>query len=453
MKNQNGTAAFYTLLITQTLSLLGSRMSGFALGIWVYQQTGNATPLALVAFFEVVPMILLSNIAGMFADRFDRRKVMMIANLGQSIGSVLLIVSFASGNFQIWQLYGVAMLQAAFGAFLYPSFQASMTMLVSDKNRDRANAISQLSNPMAGVLAPGITGLLYAIVGVTGVLVIDLITFLVAAAATLWVNIPRPATSAEGKASRGSGLGELLGGFHYLASRRILIVLVLFASLINFAFNGVGAISTPYLMARTGDNTGLLGAILSVMNVGAILGGIIMGVWGGTRPRIHTALIGIIVASAALALFGVSRNPALLGLTLFMAMFPWPFVNAAFMSILQIKVPPDMQGRVFAVISQISMLLSPISLLLIGPLVDQVFEPAVKNPGWATFAPLVGDSRGAGMGLLTFGLGAALTIAAIAFYAVPAVRHVEADLPDYVAVPSDAPTEGIAGVPELSAAK
>lgn len=430
MQQRQKSVAFWTMLITQTLSLIGSRMSGFAVGIWVFRQTGSATPLALVAFFEIVPAILLSNVAGMIADRFDRRHVMFFANLGQAVSSVLLIASFFSGHFELWHLYVVALVQSTFGIFLNPAFQSSLTMLTDDSQRDRANAINQLTGPLAGVLAPGMAGALYALVGVTGVIVIDLISFLVAGAAVIFIQIPRPEPSAEGKALAGSAWKELAGGFRYLWSRRILFFLVIYASLINFAFNGCFTIATPYILART-NSEAVLGIILSVMNLGAIAGGVIMGVWGGTRPRMHTIMPGLIVAGLGLATYGLSQNPWTIGISLLVLMFPLPMVNAAFTSILQVKVPPDLQGRVFAVVGQIAMLLSPIAYLTIAPLADNVAEPAVLKEGWQTIAPLVGGGKGSGMGLIMVVCGVVVAVVTLGVYLLPAIRHMEADLPDY----------------------
>ncbi len=449
MEQRRKSLSFYVLLLTQTISIIGSRMSAFAVGIWVFKQTGNATPLALVAFFETVPQILLSNIAGMFADRFDRRHVMMLSNVGQSISSILLMLSFFSGHFQIWHLYTVALVQSAFGVFLNPSFQSSITMLIDDKHRDRANAINQLTGPMAGVIAPGIAAALYALVGVTGVILIDFVSFIVAAVAAILIYIPRPEQSAEGRAARGSLLTELAGGFRYLFSRRILLLLLGYVSLINFVFNGCLVLITPYTLARTGSEA-VLGVILSVMNLGAIVGGVIMSAWGGTRPRIYTIMGGIIVSSLGLAAYGLSRSPWALGAALFVLMFPMAFVNAAFMSILQIKIPPDLQGRVFAVVMQLAMLLSPIAFLLVGPLADQVFEPAVDRPGWERIAPLVGNQPGAGMGLIMLLGGVVIGVLSLAMVALRAVRHMETDLPDYkVEEKEQVPGEEI---PELAVA-
>src|SRR5690606_10320093 len=206
---------------------------------------------------------------------------------------------------------------------------------------------------------------------------------------------------------------------------------------VNFLIGGVMALSTPYLLARTGDEA-IMGVLLGVLNLGALAGGIVMGVWGGTRPRIHTIMLAIFFASLFLGLTGMAQTPLLLGVTLFLFMFALPFANAPAMSMLQAKIAPDVQGLVFAALSQMSMLMLPLAYLLAGPLADRVFEPAVGQPGWELFAPLVGSSLGAGMGLMFLISGFGNALLTLLVYAIPAVRRIEADLPDYSAASAEA---------------
>jgi MFS transporter, DHA3 family, macrolide efflux protein len=434
MPNQYNMRTFYTLILTQVFSLIGSRISGLAISIWVFNQTGDATPLALVSFFFIVPQILVSGFSGALADRWDRRYVMMLSDAGQALGTLLLLFSFASGAFQLWHLYLVTFLSSIFGVFQGPAFQASVTLLVPDDKRDSANAIQQVTGPIAGVIAPAIAGVVYALVGVGGAIAIDLATFLVAVVVVFYARIPRPEQSAEGRAMQGSIWKEMFDGFRYLWKRQTLFWIMIYSAFVNFLVGGVGALVTPYILARTGDEAAL-GVLLGLMNLGALVGGIVMSVWGGTRPRIHTIMVAIIIASVFLALTGVSQTALMLGITLFMFMLPLPFSNAAAMSMLQAKIAPDLQGRVFAAIGQMSMAMLPLAFLLVGPLADNVFEPAVGGAGWERVAPLVGDSFGAGIGLLLL-LGGALTaIVSVVVYALPAVRHLETTLPDYVPEP------------------
>lgn len=427
---------FYVLILTQTFSMIGSQMTHLAIGIWVYQDTGSATPLTLVAFFAAIPRIIAPSFAGVLADRWDRRYVMVIADAGQALGTFALMLSFMVGQFELWQLYTIAAITAAFEMFQGPAFQASVTMLVPDSQRDRANAIMQLRDPAAGIVAPAIAGLLYAFVDVAGVMAIDLFTFIVAIVVVFSVHIPRPEQTAEGRAAQGTVWKEAQVGFRYLWSRRPLFMLLLSAMFVNFFLNMAAVLFTPYVLSLTGSET-TLGVLMSAMSAGAIAGGVVMSVWGGTRPRIHTILPGIMFLGVFFALFGVTRAPVLMGLTLVVMMIPLPMINAAFSSVLQIKTPADLQGRVFAAVTQLAMLLSPIAYLLSGFLTDHVFEPAVGTAAWDMVAPLLGRSSGAGIGLMLLINGTVVMLVGALFYAIPSVRHLEANLPDYAPVAAD----------------
>lgn len=443
---------FYTLILTQVFSLIGSKVSGLAIGIYVFNQTGDATPLALVSFFAVVPQVLASGVSGVLADRYDRRYVMALADAGQAAGTVLLFFSFASGDFQLWHLYGVVFIQAIFSVFQGPAFMSSVTMLVPDSQRDRANAVQQLAGPTAGIIAPVLAGTIYGAVGVTGAILIDMLTFLVAMAVVLRVHIPRPEKTAEGAALSGSVWKESLGGLRYLWARRPLLGLLLHISLLNFLMGGSGVLMTPYVLSRTGSEA-TLGVLLGLMNLGAITGGLLIGIVGGRkRTRIHIIMPGVIVLGCFLVALGMSQHLIALGISIFLLLVPVSIINATFLSLLQAKIAPDIQGRVFAVVGQLAMLLMPLSFLLVGPLADQVFEPAVGSPGWQAVAPLVGNSTGAGIGLILVVGGVLTTVSTLFVYAIPSIRHLEADMPDYIPAHADSDAAEDAGDTPIEAA-
>ncbi|MDX1990848.1 MAG: MFS transporter [bacterium] len=423
---------FYTLILTQTFSLIGSRISGLAIGIWIFKQTGEATPLALVSFFAMLPQVLASGLSGVLADRWNRRYAMIIGDAGQAVGTLLLFFSFATDSFELWHLYVVTFMGAIFAVFQGPAFQASVTLLVPDDHRDRANAIQQLTGPVAGIIAPALAGMVYALVNVEGAIILDLLTFVAAMVVVFYVHIPQPPRTSAGEASRGSLWKEMMAGVQYLVRNNALLILILGATAINFLFTAAMALSTPYLLARTGSET-QFGIILSVMNLGAIVGGVTFGMLKFKHRRIYNVIFGIGLSGLFLAGIGFGQTAIMLGLFAILMMLPLPMVNASLMSILQGKVPPDLQGRVFALMGQIALLLSPVSLLLVGPLADRVAEPAVRTAGWSLVAPFVGAEAGAGMGLIYVGAGLLAAGVALMLYFVPAVRQVETLLPDYVA--------------------
>lgn len=438
---------FYTLVLTQAFSLMGSKISGLAIGMWIFADTGNASPLLLVQFFTFLPTVLASNISGVLADRWDRRWVMILADAGQAVGTVLLLLSFMSNSFQLWHLYGVTLIQAVFAVFQGPAFSASVTMLVPDEHRDRANSLQQLSGPMSGIFAPPIAGMVFGFVGVEGAIIVDLATFFVAMLVVFSVHIPRPEVTAEGLASRGSMWQEAMSGFKYLWERRTLLYMMLYIAMINFLLSGTMGLGMPYLLARTDNNEALVGLLLSAINVGGFVGGLIFSVWGGTRPRIHTIIPGVMFGVTFMIVIGISRHPILLALALFLFMIPMPMINASFASMFQIKVPPDMQGRVFAVLSQVSLFLVPLSYLIMGPLADNVFEPAVGKAGWDVVSPIVGDSAGAGMGLMLVIGGVSVLLLSVLIYSWKRIRQMEAELPDYVPTAQETTLDSIPSTP------
>ncbi|HZC16758.1 MAG TPA: MFS transporter [Caulobacteraceae bacterium] len=427
-----GVGAFYALLATQTLSMVGSRTSSLAVGIAVFRLTGHATPLALVSVFSTAPWIIFGGLGGALADRLDRRSLMLAANVGYTLASGLLLIAFLSGGFRLWQLYGLAFANGVFGVLETPALQASVAMLVPDRLRDRTNAIQQLSYPAASAAAAGLAGVLYASVGVVGAIVADLFTFAVAIAAIAVVRIPMPVASPEGRDARGGIWRQSVYGFRYLFGRPPLLGFCVYFAVISAVASGFWVLMTPYVLDRV-HATGTFGLVIGVGFSGAIAGALAMGVWGGTRPRIHTVMLSMVVAGAFMTLAGVARSPGAVGSALFLVTFAIPFANAAVNSIYQAKVAPDLQGRVFAAMGQLSALLAPLASLAAGRLADRVFEPAVSKPGWNGFAWMVGQAHGSGIGLMYVIAGLSILAMSLAVYASPGIRRIEAALPDHQA--------------------
>jgi MFS family permease len=426
---------FYILVITQTLSIIGSRMTALAIGIRVFDETGQAAPLLLVAFFNELPAMLANSVVGVWIDRWDRRWVMMLADAGQALGSVLLLLSFVSGNFQLWHLYAVALTQGIFAMFQSPAKDAVVTMLVPNEQRDRANAVQAMAFPLAGVVAPALTGLLYVIVGLVGIVLIDLLTFFSSIVAVYRMHIPRPEQSVEALSSGGHFWDDLASGFRYVCARPGLLGLMLYATILNFLLNGPLELSIPYLITITGSKA-VTGMVLAASSLGGFIGAGVLALYSG---RLHTRIGPILIASTVVGMMflvhGSTRSPLLLGLSIFILIAALQ-VGALYTSILQVKTPPDLQGRVFSISAQLGYLASTTSFLLTGPLVDRILEPAVATPAWSAVAGVVGNQPGAGMGLVLVVTGVLILLTTLVAWALPALRRIEATLPDYEAVPA-----------------
>jgi DHA3 family macrolide efflux protein-like MFS transporter len=415
---------YYVLLVAETVSLIGSLVSYLAVSIAVFRQTGHATPLALVEFFAAVPVIVTGGLAGALADRFDRRTMMLLANAGFVVCSGLLLLAFVSSAFQLWQLYALSFASAVFAALQRPAFQASVAMLAPEDRRDRANALGQMTGPVARMASPAVAGVIFSAVGVVGAIALDIATFLAAIVVLLVVRIPRPAETEEGRAFAGSVWRQAFDGFRYLAARPVLLALSGYNAVVTFLTFGALVLGTPYVLARTGSET-TFGLVLSVLNVGAVAGAVVMSAWGGRWPRVRTVFLGFAAAGLFLIFAGVAQGAVALSAAFFGFAFLIPIVNAAMASIYQARVAPDLQGRVFAAIGQVGGVLTPAAFLVAGPLADRVFEPARGLPGWRVVAWAVGAGHGAGIGLLFVTGGALTTLLSLVVYAAPTIRRVE----------------------------
>jgi MFS family permease len=416
---RRGLAAFYALVLTQTFSLIGSRMTSVAVGIFIFRETGKAAPLLLISFFNELPGMLFGGLAGVVVDRANRKAVMILADLGQAIGSGLLIASFLSGAFQLWHVYAVAFLQGAFATLQGPAESASVTLLAPEDQRDRANAIMELGFPVASVLAPILTGLVYASIGVRGVVAVDLGTFVVAAAVLLFLTIPQPRATEQGAEGRGSVLSEWRTGFAFLRERRPLLIFIVYFAFGSFMLNGPLDLVIPYFLSATGSET-QMGAGLTIMALGTFAGGLLVAVFSHVRPRMKLIAGGAVLTGAMFIVFGLARGLPLMAASLFLLMMPLPANNALYKSIYQLKVPPDMQGRVFAFGEQLFLLGSTASFLLTGALVDRVLTPTMGSPADA-------------IGLVEAATGVILLAGAGVVFSRRAVRRMEAELPDYEA--------------------
>jgi MFS transporter, DHA3 family, macrolide efflux protein len=313
-----------------------------------------------------------------------------------------------------------------------PAFEASVSQLVPEDQRQRANAIMQLSKPASLLVSSALTGILYIAIGVIGIFAIDLITFVIGVATTLLVRIPSPPRNPVEVQARPSILKEWGAGIGFLWQRRPLFILIVLVAVFSFLISSVYALLTPYVLARTGSEP-TLGILTAIMSVGGIVGAIAIGAWGGFKRRINTIIIAIALVLIATVLFGTQQAPLIMGAALFLAMMGVSAANATSMTLLQSKVPGDMQGRVFAIVMQLTLVLTPLGYLLIGPLADQVFTPLASSPAWIDGAAgmLLGTEAAGGMGALFAITGSLGLIATLITYALPSVRRMEITLPTY----------------------
>lgn len=423
MQKLTGLPALYLFLITQAFSMIGSRMTAVGLGLWLFAETGNTTPLLLTVFFTELPGMLLGSVAGALVDRTNRKWVLLLADAGLALCSLLLLAAILGGWFRVEVLYSVALLQGVLAILQSPAKDASLALMIPADRRDRINGLQQMLFPFAGIVAPALAGLVYAVGGIGAIFVADFATFFVAAGAILAMVVPQPAADKEDGAP-GNLLKDLRSGFRFVGTEVGLFGLLIYGTITNYLYNGSLELTVPYVVTVTGSEVAT-GLVLMASSVGAFVGGGIIAARNTVRNRVGWILVGALLTSAMYVGYGLVRSPWLLAATLFFLMIPLPMTGALTASLLQSRVPPALQGRVFALFGQLSFVGSTLSFLTIGPLVDRILEPAVGQAGWQLVAPLVGVQAGAGMRLLMIATGLLLAATTIIVWSIPAVRKLD----------------------------
>jgi DHA3 family macrolide efflux protein-like MFS transporter len=423
-----GLRAFFVIWLGQVVSTVGSSLTGFVLGVWVYQQTGSATQFALIAACASVPSILLAPLAGALVDRHDRRWVMILSDFGAALSTAVLAVLWSADALQVWHIWAATAFAAACNAFQTPAYIASLTLLVPKEHLARANGLAQTGSAL-GIIAPVIAAGLVAAVGVSGVIAIDLGTFAFAVLTLALVRIPRPEASAAGAKAKGSLRREAAFGWRYLRDRRPLMWLTLLFAVFNFFISVAGVLIQPLILSFS--SVGSLGWLMFAGGSGMLAGSLAMGAWGGPKRRIHGVLGFLILGGLALCAHGLAPSPWLIAGLAPAFLFTIPVVAGSFMAILQTQTPADVQGRVFATVRMVSLVSVPAAYFLAGPLADGVFEPAM-SPGGALAGSVgrwIGTGEGRGIALMFMISGLVLAATAAAAWASPHIRGVEDSVP------------------------
>lgn len=434
-RRPQGMTAFTIVWFGQVVSLVGTAMTGFALTLWAYRTTGLATALSMVAFFNFAPMIVMSPIAGVLVDRWNRKWTMALSDLAAALATLTILLLFLTGHLQLWHLYVTGALSAAFGTFQWPAYSAAISMMVPKAQYQRASGMISMAESGSGIAAPILAG---ALVGILGfgklwvIFVIDLATFLVALGALIIVAIPNPPRVESDHAE--SLFRQSMFGFRYIWQHRPLfdLQMVFFAS--NLIASLCITILPALILARTGNNATMLGYTESAAAIGGVAGGALLTVWGGPKRKVNGVLLGMVLTSLfGTLVIGLGRSLPVWITGSFLTMVILIVLNGSNQAIWQSKVPPALQGRVFSVRRLIAQVAVPIAMLASGPLADRVFGPAMMPAGSLArlFGWLSGTGPGAGISLMFVWGGLAGAVVGLVGYLIPNIRNVEQLIADH----------------------
>jgi|HubBroStandDraft_3_1064219.scaffolds.fasta_scaffold26370_2 DHA3 family macrolide efflux protein-like MFS transporter len=425
-----GFPGFAAVCLGQTVSMLGSGLTAFAVGVWIYRSTGSVTQFALISFCAVAPLTFLSPLAGALADRWDRRWVMIVSDAGAAVASLALALLFWSGRVELWSVCAATVWSSLFRGLRFPALAASIPLMVGKEHLGRANGMLEIGNAASQLLAPVAAGVLVGTIQIKGVLLLDVATFAAAIVTLLLVEVPSPPRQPS---ERRPLLKDAAAGWTYIRDRNGLLGLLALACVINSAIGLVQTLITPLVLSFA--SPAVLGVVLSTAGSGMLAGGLLMAIWGGPRRQrrqMAPVLALLAVQGATLFAGGLRPNAVLIAASAFLYLLCLPIIISCTQTIWQTKVPPEVMGRVFAIRQMTSAAMVPVAYLLAGPLADRLFEPLVAphGPLAASVGRVIGVGPGRGIGLLFMTLGAAVVLAVAAALSYKPLWNLDRELPD-----------------------
>ena len=410
----------------QLVSTIGSYMTGFVLTLWAWEITGSATTLALVSFFSQLSRILTTIFAGLMVDRLNRKYLIILGDGVAALSTIGIAILYLTDSLQIWHLYLAASLSGGFGQIQSLAYQTSISSMVPSPQLTRANSMNSAVHYGSAIFGPALAGVLYPLMGLIGILLIDLVTFGVAIATLASICIPQSAPQQTTEIE--TRLAKLTFGFREVWQQPGLRSLLLITILFWFFHDLGGAVYDPMILARTNGSAQVLASTASAAGIGGVTGAILLSAWGGPKNRITGMLVGFIGAGVSKALFGLGRSPLIWLPAQFCSSLNFPLLGSSESALWMTQIAPEKQGRVFAANALVLQIVSAIATLIAGPLSEQVFEPMMQfdAPCASLFAPIIGTGAGAGIALMYVMTSIGLLVIGLAGFAMPHLQRMEA---------------------------
>lgn len=429
---QTGMRAFFIVWCGQLISVFGTNLTGFALGIYVLKHTGSVTQFGLVILAITLPSVIVSPIAGVLVDRWDRRWAMFMSDSGAALSTLGIALLLIAGRLEVWHIGVAAGIAAIFGTFRAPAYNASVPMLVPKQHLARANGLSQTARGLGKILAPVVAAVLINSIQVQGVILVDFATYLFALLTLILVRIPKPTPTSEDPAAKPSMVREALYGWTYIKTRLSLLQLLYLFAIINFLMATIEILIPPMVLGFASVAT--LGAMGSVFGAGMLAGSIALGAWGGPKRQMRGVLGFLLLQGVALVFAGLRPSTLLVFAMFFLWSLSSPILNGCNLAIWQRKTAPDVQGRVYALGTMLSQGIAPVAILITGPLADRVFQPLLINGGAlaGSLGRVIGTGPGRGIGLMFIILGLLTSAITVSAYLRPSLRLIEDRLPDAI---------------------
>jgi MFS family permease len=407
---------FWVIWFGQVVTFVGNSVLRFAFVVQAWAAGERATQVVLLAVCAALPMVLLSPVAGAVVDRLRKRTALRLADLGGLVTVGVLSAVYFSGHLQLWNIYLVVVLLGATAAFQYPALMSALPLLVPKAHLQRANGMLAAAKSTSDVGGPALAGVLIAASGLGVILWVDLASFVVALICVQVVRFADEPSGADSGRPRRKLFADSLEGLRYLFAQPSLRAITLIFFVVNLVMVLGFAVIQPMILARTGNDTAVLASVLTSIGIGGIAGGLVLGAWGGPKSRVRGMMLGVIgMCLFSQVLVATVHGVVAWCVAVLAGAMLVPMVNGAMQTIIQTKVAPERQGRVFGAVLFTAQISAPLAMASSGPLADHVFEPqAATGSGLVgLLQPLVGTGPGSGMAAMmliagVFGAGVAV---------------------------------------------
>ena len=418
--------SFLLLWGSQTVSQLGTAMTDYAVIIWVYSRKGTASSVTLLTVCTFLPTIFFRFLAGSAVDRWNKKRIMLIADLLAACGTLAVLLLHSADALQIWHLYVINFLLSLMNAFQEPASFVAVSMLVPKEHYARAGGLQGFSGAAVSILAPALGALLVASGGLDLALIIDLATFAFAFLILLFlIRIPE----AEQKETLDEPFSKTcLAGIRYLKKHTAILRITLFLAVINFlAKLGNDGMLSPFILGRTDNNQPVLGAVESFTALGVLAGSLLATLMKPAKKRVPLIFITTGLVFSGNIIQSLTSQPWLWCAAAFGSYVMAAVMNVNMDTMMREKVPLEMQGRVFSAKSTLQNFTIPPALLLGGLLADTVFEPfmQVDSPVQQVLSGFFGTGKGSGIGMMFFIVGIAGMIVSFTRLRKPVYRELE----------------------------
>ncbi|MEO1166454.1 MAG: MFS transporter [Chloroflexota bacterium] len=430
-KNQlRGMKAFYALILGQIVSTVGSGMTRFGVGIWVFTETGNAAAYSTLLFFAVLPLGLGSLVAGPIVDRFDRKRIMITANIVASLSTLVIASLYFTDNLAQWHLYLALAINGVANSFVVPAINASVPLMVAKEKLGQASGLTQLVQAAEAVLAPAIAGIIFGTFGLGAIFIADFVTFTISIIALLIVLIPSPTEDDEEEQI--NLWRDFVMGLRTVANERGYIVLMGFGALAGLLPGGFGyGLVTPLMLTFSTEE--IAGLVIAMMGVGVTVGSIGLAATGGPARRMNGILLATAGSGIGMMVISLRESAILGGLGFLIIGLSLAFIMGLPRVIFQTKAPPIVLGRIFSIWTAITVTTQSAGILLAGPVAERFIEPLMIADGAlaTSFGELIGVGDGRGMALIFLLSGCLLVVITLIATIMPSVRLLEDRIPDY----------------------